>query len=268
MVPTNILDHMVYMGLPGKLNQTIKKFQELGFRVIPGGTHADGLTENALVVLRDGVYIELICFTRPAEDYPPGSPDRARREGHRWASKSPGWIDFAFLGNGVMSPPENRISSTINERAARDGSGVSYLDEVPGGRTRADGKVLKWLITAPSSMPTPLPFFCGDVTPRELRVPAGNATHPGGVTGISFARLLVAEKEYVNLTSQISSVVGADPIDGKATWSIGSSGRSSHPQMLLTIPKDKAEGTHLKAHGAGLYEVAFSTESPQKIVSI
>lgn len=153
--------------------------------VIPGGTHADGLTANALVVrafildmcsdynhclqvLSDGVYLELISFTHPPTYYPPNSPERQRREAHAWASKSPGWIDYAFLGNGSQS---TRISDIINARAKADGSGTVYLPEQSGGRTRPDGVVLKWLISAPKSHPRgALPFFCGDVTPRSLRV--------------------------------------------------------------------------------------------------
>ena len=55
---------------------------------------------------------------------------------------------------------------------------MRYLAEVPGGRETPTGRLLKWLITGPD--PTSnvegaakngsLPFFCGDVTPREWRV--------------------------------------------------------------------------------------------------
>jgi len=118
------------------------------------------------------VYLELIAFTHPIEHYPEGSEERSRRESHIWASKLPGWIDYAFLGT---SPT---ISEIINSRAQEEGSGVRYLAEVPGGRETPAGRVLKWLITGPD--PTSnvedaakngsLPFFCGDVTPREWRV--------------------------------------------------------------------------------------------------
>lgn len=126
--------------------------------ITPGGTHADGHTANALVVFPDGTYLELLHFTIA----PP--PDSS----NPWAHKQPGWIDFAFLGNdGTPS-----VAATINSRAAADGSGARYAPEARGGRTREDGRVLEWLISAPDGDGArgQLPFFCGDLTPRGWRV--------------------------------------------------------------------------------------------------
>lgn len=125
-------------------------------------------------VLKEGTYIELISFTHPVSYYPIGSPERAKRESHRWAKAPLGWIDYAFLGNGSLEPG-NRISDVINARASEDGSGATYLAEQEGGRVRPDGEVLKWVISAPKPPSAGdevgvLPFFCGDVTPRSLRV--------------------------------------------------------------------------------------------------
>lgn len=50
---------------------------------------------------------------------------------------------------------------------------MRYERSVSGGRTRPDGEVLKWRITAPTVEKHGrglLPFFCGDVTDRSLRV--------------------------------------------------------------------------------------------------
>lgn len=121
--------------------------------MIPGGTHADGLTSNALIVLRDGAYVELITFNVP----------EGERTKHRWGAEAPGWIDWAFLGLSA------ELSDILNARS----SAVKYLPTVPGGRERPDGRVLRWRITAPDPQrfaPAALPFFCGDVTPREWRV--------------------------------------------------------------------------------------------------
>lgn len=124
--------------------------------MIPGGTHADGLTSNALIVLKDGAYIELITFNAAS---PPHS--------HRWGREKAGWIDWAHLGLS------DHLADILNERARTDGSDVAYSPTVPGGRERPDGRVLRWRITAPEGSkhkPGSVPFFCGDVTPREWRV--------------------------------------------------------------------------------------------------
>ena len=131
--------------------------------MIPGGTHTGGLTYNALVILSDGAYLELIAFTHPASYYPAGSADRKARESHTWANKTPGWIDYAHLG------VDKSVSEVINGRKG----GAVYEPPVDGGRTREDGVVLKWVITAPDVERHgrgTLPFFCGDITPRKLRV--------------------------------------------------------------------------------------------------
>lgn len=133
------------------------------------------------------MYLELIAFTHPVEHYPEGSEERSRRENNPWASKLPGWIDYAFLGT---SPT---ISKVINSRAREEGNGVRYLTEVPGGRETPTGRVLEWLITSPD--PTSiiegaakhgaLPFFCGDITPREWRVRIVIYDYYGGWCGVS-----------------------------------------------------------------------------------
>ncbi|KAJ3514363.1 hypothetical protein NMY22_g14757 [Coprinellus aureogranulatus] len=149
-INTRTIDHIVHLTPPGTVEEVSRKFEELGFKVLPGGTHADGLTANALVVLKEGTYIELISFTHPVLYYPVGSPERAKRESHRWANAPPGWIDFAFLGNGSLEPGK-RVSDVINARASEEGSDVVYLLEQEGGRVRPDGEVLRWVISAPKA---------------------------------------------------------------------------------------------------------------------
>ncbi len=46
-----------------------------------------------------------------------------------------------------------------------------HYAESKGGRRREDGKVLEWVISSTAEgLRGALPFFCGDVTPREWRV--------------------------------------------------------------------------------------------------
>ncbi|KAK7024016.1 Zn(2)-C6 fungal-type domain-containing protein [Favolaschia claudopus] len=261
---TATLDHIVHLTPPGSLQETAEQFRKLGFNVVDGGVHADGLTENSLVILRDEVYLELISFTKPPEAYPPSSPSRRERESHKWASKSPGWIDYAFLGNGSLTPG-GRISDAINGRAKDDDMDPLYLDEVPGGRTRADGEVLKWVITAPTKRNSILPFFCGDLTNRSRRVPtrpASNLDHPCGARGIAHIRLVTAEAEFAGVQREISVVIGEPPISSTSTetkWHLSTLNGPRPPTLILSTPSNQEQYDFVSRNDSipGIYEVGF-----------
>jgi len=166
------LDHLVI--LVPDLDTAITGYRSLGFTVEPGGTHADGATHNALVVFADGSYLELIAFLRP-------------HPSHRWGAHAArghsGFVDFALLPGSV--------GQVVAAAAAR---GLAYQGPLDGGRLRPDGERLVWQIGTP---PAPeLPFLCGDITPRALRVPEGALRqHPNGVTGVASMTVAVADLE-------------------------------------------------------------------------
>jgi hypothetical protein len=134
----------------------------------------------------DGTYLELISFTHPESHYPSSSPSHDARHNHPWANKPNGWLAYAFLGAPHALP---RLSAVLNTRLEAAGSDTRYEPEVPGGRMRPDSVEVKWEITTPTRWEekkgtSRLPFFCGDVTPRELRVRA-----PVSVSNVNFPRI-------------------------------------------------------------------------------
>src|SRR5438045_9090865 len=91
---------------------------------MPGGVHAGGLTQNALVGLADGSYLELIAFI---------DLDAARGK-HSWApvaERGGGWADFALLSNDLKQ-----------DAAALGDLLVRHTED--GGRTRPDGLDIAW----------------------------------------------------------------------------------------------------------------------------
>ncbi|CDO71886.1 hypothetical protein BN946_scf184940.g33 [Trametes cinnabarina] len=267
---TRILDHIVHLSPPGTLEDSADAFRKLGFTVTPGGTHADGQTANALIIFADGTYLELLHFTHA----PPAST------AHPWAHKPPGWIDYAFLGNaGTPS-----VADTINRRAAADGSGVRYAPEVRGGRTRADdGRVLEWLITAPApsegngtraSARGRLPFFCGDVTPREWRVPLeprSNAEHASKARGVAYVKLLVLPSELDAYAKELTSVLGVSPAASSASqvvWELERQPSDSQPYqaptLVLNAAEEYEEEIYVRERGAGIYELGVAVEDAGK----
>ncbi len=166
------LDHVVI--LVHDLQAAVRDYTSLGFTVQQGGTHADGHTHNALIGFADGSYLEIIAFlhAHPA---------------HRWggyaARGHEGFVDYALLPASVAAVVAG----------ARD-RGLAYEGPIDGGRVRPDGQRLAWQIGTP---PSPdLPFLCGDITPRALRVREGEVrVHANGVTGVAAVTVAVADLE-------------------------------------------------------------------------
>lgn len=243
MAATNVLDHIVHLTPPGTVEQASDAFRKLGFEVVPGGTHAGGVTYNALVSLADGVYLELIAFVNSPQD-----------PNHRWGSSRPGWIDYAHLGL------EHDVAKTINSRAEKDGSGARYQPGVDGGRETPAGKILKWRVTPPVTEHGVgrLPFFCQDVTPRDWRVPTPGS-HPSTAKGVSYIKVAARTTvEFEELSRQLSSVIGSTPSKELTTsdsqiisWTLTTPSpiKGLHPKLILALQENSAT--------SGIAEVGF-----------
>lgn len=181
------LDHIVIAV--HELAQAIADYRELGFNVLPGGQHPGRTSHNALVVFSDGAYLELIAWQGPATQ-------------ERWyntlQAHGEGLVDFALL-------PEDTVTA-LNDARAR---GLLTLHgPVDGGRVRPDGERLQWQ-SARHETPD-VPFLCGDITPRRLRVPDNTAsrTHPNGATGV--ASVCVALHDLDQGLQRYKALLGPD----------------------------------------------------------
>jgi len=156
------LDHVVIAV--GDLEQAIADYRSLGFTVAPGGRHPGRTSHNALIVFQDGAYIELIAWTAP-------------NDAERWnvvhRAHGDGFMDFALI-------PEDLPRATAEAKAR----GLPLNGPIDGGRVRPDGVELKWQTARQTTFD--LPFFCGDATPRSLRVPEGDVRrHANGAVGVA-----------------------------------------------------------------------------------
>ena len=182
------LDHLVI--LVSDLDRAARDYERLGFTVTPGGTHADGLTRNALVPFRDGTYLELVSFIDPEDP-----------RDNVW-----GWRSFAASGGGLI---DFCASSEDLERTSRDlrGAGLSVEGPDEGGRTLPDGREIRWLSSRVRQGGRVLPFLIQDLTDRGQRVPSGGAAeHPNGATGI--ARLEVAASDVLSVAASYAALTG------------------------------------------------------------
>ncbi|NJN15565.1 MAG: VOC family protein [Oscillochloris sp.] len=226
------LDHIVI--LVDDLAAATADYAQLGFKVVPGGTHTDGATHNALVSFADGSYLELLAFLRPAEN-------------HGWwrhTAAGEGLIDFALLPGAIGEDVSN-----ARER------GLAIKGPFDGGRARPDGVELKWQTARAERQE--LPFLCGDVTPRELRVPGEDTwTHPNGVRGI--AGVTVAVHDLEASARAYAALLGRLPVvePGRRRFELRAT------QIILRTPAsnepdDSALEAHLQTRGEGIYGLQF-----------
>jgi len=181
------LDHIVIAVHP--LDQAIADYRALGFQVLIGGRHNGRTSHNALVVFQDGSYLELIAWEGPAPQ-------------ERWyntlQSAGEGLVDFALLPGDT--------TEVLN--AARARGLLSLEGPFDGARLRPDGAQLRWQ-TARHASPD-LPFLCGDISPRALRVSESPADrrHPNGSLGV--ARLDIAVHDLSTSLARYQALLGPD----------------------------------------------------------
>lgn len=246
-----LLDHIVILVPHSFLTSPPEWFAKL-FTFYPGGQHADGLTENTLVLLPDGSYIEFIAFV-------PGI-DLEKRGKHKWGGKKEGTvIDWALTlpasaGDGLEEP---KIAfEKIQTAVEGTQTGLIYGELVPGGRQRPDGKLLEWAVASAyrsegskteAIEPGILPFWCLDGTKRELRVPYLQnefAEHPTGAVGVALVSVTPGDQlEAEKLDKVYDVLLGGDASDYDSLWHLETiAGKRLHggSQIRLQAVRDKA----------------------------
>ncbi len=117
---TRPLDHVVIAV--HDLYRTVQDYRALGFTVYPGGQHPGRTSHNALVVLADGAYLELIAWRGPAPQ-------------ERW------WRTLQAAGEGLVDFALQTPDAAADLAAAHARGLASLHGPVDGGRVRPDGAV-------------------------------------------------------------------------------------------------------------------------------
>lgn len=184
------LDHLVI--LVRDLEEAVEDYGGLGFRVTPGGEHADGLTRNALVPFRDGAYLELVSFVDPEDG-------RDNVWGWREFLPREGLVDYCAASDGLREDVE-RLR----------GLGFEVDGPHDGGRRLPGGGEIRWRSASIGQGGRVLPFLIEDVTPRERRVPGGSSTdHPNGATGIP--RLEISAPDTREASVSLAALTESQP---------------------------------------------------------
>lgn len=233
MAKAQSLDHLIlFVPVNPETNlPQLPPFLESNFTLTPGGFHADGATSNTLILLADGCYIELISFV-----------DTSKAPSHWWGpdAEYTGWKDWCLTNS--KSPEDNYASIK-----------GTHDEPVRGGRKRADGVDVKWAVTFPKggqNVRGRIPFFCHDITERNLRVPLSEekTKHACGALGVRQLTVIVKDQALLDSTkSAFSSITGSDG----TTEGVGVSfqlgrvcdikGLGGGASIVLRLPKDRKE---------------------------
>lgn len=233
------LDHIVIAV--HDLDKTIDDYAALGFTVVRGGEHPGRPTHNALVVFEDGAYFELIAWRSPAPQ-------------DRWwqllDQHGEGIIDFALL------PP-----STAEVIAAAKARGLTLQGPLDGGRLRPDGERLQWQTGRPNTHD--LPFLCGDITPRKLRVPEGELRqHANGATGVE--RLSIAVSDLLQSLERYRALLGEG-----AHIHANDDGATATVKLGNTVLELTQAAPQLQGKGEGPFAIVLKgATSPQEEASL
>jgi hypothetical protein len=199
------------------------------FAQIPLSAHPYSLgqpSRNKLIVFADGTYLELFnWFDKPPDEDAKNQPMRV------WAKKRPGLIDFALSSLPMLTAEAHFEARMVRLQTGEGdgGLGVGYAAPEAGGRTRKDGMQVRWKVSRPefaNAVNTPdkalfpsgridAPFFCYDVTSRDVRVPFEDkekTTHPCGAIGVAAVEILVPKAKMNAYGKLYSSILGSSPI--------------------------------------------------------
>lgn len=262
------LDHVVLLVSTPDF-ENLPPWLSENFTILEGGTHIGQSSRNKLIFFKDGTYLELFNWF----DDPP-DPDDERQPMRVWGRKHPGLIDFALTSSGSPEEYINALNLRINDNEL----GVTYQQPVPGGRKRADGMDVKWKVSRPefhTANHTPshaffpggrldAPFFCHDVTERNVRVLFDDekaTTHPCGATGISEVRVLVPQddlSDYAPLYRAICDSKDFITSEGDAAEIKISAPASGSITSKITI-KASEEMSQIRERGIGISDIVVST---------
>ena len=237
------IDHLVIIS--PDLEKAVADARQAGFTVVPGGTHADGATHNALIAFKDGSYIELISPTNGTNGI-----------SHRWfprLAKGGGLVDLCLASDDLVSDVAD-----INNR------GREYTAAKDNGRARPDGVQLQWKGSTPPGEvgESGWPFLIEDVTPRELRVSDNDheTTHANGAIGVAGVTVIthdlaattgdfeaITNRQARTMTSPMEDTPIATFINFENSW------------IMITQPTAGAALEHLETFGQGPYSVVLRT---------
>ncbi|MDN5205251.1 VOC family protein [Fulvivirgaceae bacterium BMA10] len=194
------LHHIVI--LVNDLAKAMEEYQDYGFKVMQGGVHKGGLSENALILLEDGTYLELLFIRKTLKTfvlrflYKAGLLNGFKKSrkyglvyrfyGRAFDSKG-GIIDYALEAGDI-----DIIKSTEDR-------GIEMTTPLNAARRKPDGSIVTWKMFTPfiGELPFLITAFDKQKNPDEQWY-----QHPNGARGIECVSIMTGEKDRVSMFYQ------------------------------------------------------------------
>ena len=233
------IDHIVISV--NDLQTAITEFRTAGFTTHYGGKHADGITENGLVIFGDGAYLELIALTEGS------TMEQAMFKA--LVRQIEGYTGYALLTGDLLETVHRITNAGIETSGVREGS-----------RHRPDGELLKWRMSRIGEHMSP--FIIQDVTSRDLRVPTGHEhiDHTNGVTGVRAIKILVQSFAKMTEAYQVITDVVPQVTEQEAVFMLDNS------SIILSKPHNEEEQRYHAQFGSVPYEVTFASNDEQALI--
>lgn len=179
------------------LDKSMEVFRRLGFQVLCGGEHPQAGTQNALIPLADGSYLELVGVTNPSLA--------------RQLAFSRQILDTLDRTNRFAGFALETNDYSHDVQAIRD-RGLAISKAAPGERLKPDGERVSWWTAHPEDQR--LPFLIQDLTSRVLRVPPPSE----GIGGFTrTGRVEVGAAALQPMITAYAQLLGGRPVEDEFT---------------------------------------------------
>lgn len=235
------IDHVII--LVDQLSEAIRAYAALGFDVTPGGEHPGWGTENALIALADGSYLELLA-----------ARDRVLAAGHPLWRRLDGSMRAPGEYGGFMLGSDD-LAREVDMLRAR---GLGFDGPRPGARLRPDGQDVRWRLAFPERRE--LPALIEDVTPRSLRI----APPADGIgRAIRITQVAVAVPQLAASGAAYAALLGAgEPCPGPEE-SRGRAFRVRDARVVLFEPTPGGQAERqVMASGPGVHSIVLEIAQP------
>lgn len=250
-----LFDHLVVKV--DNLPAAIKLFTENGFTVTSGGVHKGRLSENAIVFLKDGTFIELLAVRKGFRVFLLRAYSKTRTFMSLKYSKK--WGLFHRFYDRALSLPEGitdfcLLSDDLTGDLKRiNDAGLFVTRPMAASRKKPDGSKVSWQMA--STLLAELPFLRGAYLPAASPEPE-SFEHKNGIAGIRSVTLLALD--FKEMLRNLTTLLNQEPMQNGATE--GSEAQFSMGQTTLVLKKSSENDAlikKLRGKGLGVFAIEW-----------